>query len=123
MTLGEWLESWLERYSKLNIRQSTARNYRYELNRVKRYLGDKQIKRVTTADIQRMYNQLKKNGRVVPNDEMGTSLADSSVRRTHMFLHEALDAAVRERLIPKNPTMVQSYQNLTTRTSKIITSD
>ena len=104
MTLGEWLESWLERYSKLNIRQSTARNYRYELNRVKRYLGDKQIKRVTTADIQRMYNQLKKNGRVVPNDEMGTSLADSSVRRTHMFLHEALDAAVRERLIPKNPT-------------------
>ena len=31
MTLGEWLESWLERYSKLNIRQSTARNYTYEM--------------------------------------------------------------------------------------------
>ena len=104
MTLGEWLESWLERYSKLNIRQSTARNYTYEMNKVKKYLGDKPIKRVTTADIQRMYNHLKKHGRINPTAEMGTALADSSIRRTHMFLHEALDAAVRERLIPKNPT-------------------
>ena len=104
MTLREWLESWLERYRKLNIRQSTARNYTYEMNKVKKYLGDKPIKRVTTADIQRMYNHLKKNGRINPNAEMGTALADSSIRRTHMFLHEALDAAVRERLIPKNPT-------------------
>lgn len=104
MTLGEWLETWLERYSKLNIRKSTTRNYTIEMNRIKRYLGDKQIKRVTTADIQRMYNTLKKKGRINPTEEMGTALADSSVRRTHMFLHEALDAAVRERIIPRNPT-------------------
>ena len=104
MTLGEWLETWLDKYGKLNLRPSTIRNYTKEMNRIKAHLGDKQIKRVTTADIQRMYNTIKKKGRVRPNAEMGTALADSSVRRTHMFLHEALDAAVSERLIPKNPT-------------------
>lgn len=71
---------------------------------IKKHLGDKQINRVTTADIQRMYNTLKKKGRVNPDAEMGTTLADSTIRRTHMFLHEALDAAVRERLIARNPT-------------------
>ena len=104
MTLGEWLDTWLDKYSKLNLRTSTTRSYTVSLNHIKQYLGDKQIKRVTTADIQRMYNTLKKKGRVNPDAEMGTTLADSTIRRTHMFLHEALDAAVRERLIARNPT-------------------
>ena len=104
MTLGEWLDTWLDKYSKLNLRTSTTRSYTVSLNHIKQYLGDKQIKRVSTADIQRMYNTLKKKGRVNPDAEMGTTLADSTIRRTHMFLHEALDAAVRERLIARNPT-------------------
>lgn len=104
MTLGEWLDTWLDKYSKLNLRTSTTRSYTVSLNHIKKHLGDKQINRVTTADIQRMYNTLKKKGRVNPDAEMGTTLADSTIRRTHMFLHEALDAAVRERLIARNPT-------------------
>ena len=104
MTLGEWLDTWLDRYGRLNLRQSTIRSYTREKNRIKEHLVDKQIKRVTTADIQRMYNTIKKKGRVRPNEEMGTALADSAIRRSHMFLHEAMDAAVRERLIAINPT-------------------
>ena len=34
----------------------------------------------------------------------GKTLADSMVRGIHMMLHEALDAAVKERLIVRNPT-------------------
>ena len=86
MTLGEWLDTWLDRYGRLNLRQSTIRSYTREKNRIKEHLVDKQIKRVTTADIQRMYNTIKKKGRVRPNEEMGTALADSAIRRSHMFL-------------------------------------
>lgn len=34
----------------------------------------------------------------------GLQLADSSIRRIHMMLHEAMDAAVREHLVVNNPT-------------------
>ena len=34
----------------------------------------------------------------------GTELSDSMVRSVHMILHQAMDAAVKERLIVKNPT-------------------
>jgi integrase len=34
----------------------------------------------------------------------GKQLADSAVRRVHMMLHEAMETALRERLIAKNPT-------------------
>ena len=36
--------------------------------------------------------------------QKGTELAGSSVRSIHMMLHEALDVAVRENIIVKNPT-------------------
>ena len=51
-----------------------------------------------------MYNWLRENGRVSEHYEKGNALSDTFIRRVHMMLHEAMDAAVRERLIPKNPT-------------------
>ena len=62
-------------------------------------LGDKPIAFVTTSDIQKMYNQIKKNGRTETHPLKGKQLADSTVRRVHMLLHEAMEAAVKERLI------------------------
>jgi hypothetical protein len=51
-----------------------------------------------------MYNTLKKSGRVVPNETKGSTLSNAMVRGVHMMLHEALDSAVGEGLIPINPT-------------------
>ena len=105
MTLGEWLDKWMNEYMIFTVRESTWDSYKSMIkNHIKPYLGDKPIAFVTTADIQKMYNRLKKNGRMRLHPIYGNKLADSGIRRIHMMLHEAMDAAVKERLIIKNPT-------------------
>ena len=105
MTLGEWLDKWMNEYMIFTVRESTWDSYKSLIkNHIKPYLGDKPIAFVTTADIQKMYNRLKKNGRMRPHPIYGNKLADSGIRRIHMMLHEAMDAAVKERLIIKNQT-------------------
>ena len=104
MTLGVWLDKWIESYGKLNLRPSTISNYKHDIVQIKKYLGDKQIRKVTKAEIQGMYNQLSKSGRLTQDSNGSNALAPSTVRHIHMMLHEALDAAVSEKLIAKNPT-------------------
>ena len=105
MTLGEWLDKWLDEYMIFTIRESTLDSYRAMVkNQVKPFIGSKQISSLTTADMQKFYNKIKKEGRVREHPIHGKTLADSMVRGVHMMLHEALDTAVKERLIAKNPT-------------------
>lgn len=105
LTLGEWLDKWLEARMRFTIRESTLDGYRRLANNyIKPHLGDKKIGSVSTADIQKLYNWLRENGRVNEHYEKGNALSDSSVRSIHMMLHEAMDAAVQERIIVKNPT-------------------
>ena len=105
MTLGEWLDKWLDEYMIFTIRESTLDSYRAMVkNQVKPFIGGKQIASLTTADMQKFYNKIKKEGRVREHPIHGKTLADSMVRGVHMMLHEALDTAVKERLIVKNPT-------------------
>ena len=105
MTLGEWLDKWLDNYMALTIRESTMDGYKIMTQHyIKPYLGDEKIGSVTTADIQKLYNWLRENGRVNEHYEKGNALSDSMIRSIHMMLHQAMDAAVRERIIVKNPT-------------------
>ena len=105
LTLSKWMDKWLDEYKAYTIRESTMQNYR-SLNDhyIKPYLGDKKLSAITTADVQKLYKWLKTNGRINEHYEKGDALADSSVRSIHMLLHQALDEAVRQRLIVKNPT-------------------
>ena len=105
MTLGEWMDKWLDEYMIFAIRESTLDSYRGMVNnQVKPFIGNKQLASLTTADIQKFYNKIKKEGRVREHPVHGKTLADSKVRSVHMMLHEALDMAVKERLLAKNPT-------------------
>ena len=105
MSLGEWLDKWLDEYMIFTLRESTMQSYRMIVNHyIKPHLGKKPLTSLTTADIQKLYNKLKKEGRVREDPIKGKTLADSMVRGIHMMLHEALDAAVKERLIVRNPT-------------------
>ena len=105
LTLGAWLDKWLDEYMQFSVRESTLDGYRRMAdNHIKPHLGDRKIGSVTTADIQKMYNWLRENGRVNEHYEKGNTLSDSMIRSVHMMLHQAMDTAVRERLIAKNPT-------------------
>ena len=106
MTLGEWMDKWLDEYMIFTIKESTIDGYRAMVeHQIKRFIGNKQLTSLTTADIQRFYNKIKKEGRVKPHPLTGYGLADTMVRKVHMILHQALDVAVKERLIVRNPTV------------------
>ena len=98
MTLGEWLDRWLYEYVSLTIRSSTLCGYEMIIkNQIKPYLGERLLSALTTNEIQKFYNIIKKQGRVHSDKTHGTELADSMVRKIHMLLHEALDMAVQQR--------------------------
>ncbi len=105
MTLGEWLDKWISEFMIFTIREGTLSAYKSLIeHQIKPYLGSRPLSTLTTNEIQKFYNAVKKNGRVHVDKEHGTELADSMVRKIHMLLHEALETAVRQRLAVNNPT-------------------
>ena len=105
MTLGEWLDIWLEEYKEGTIRPSTMKCYRQFIDcYIKPQLGYKQVSLITSQDIQRMYRRLKKEGRIHEHSEDGYVLSDATVNHIHTMLHGAMKDAVQAHIIPKNPT-------------------
>ena len=86
MTLGEWLDRWMEEYGAVTLRPNTLRSYeQYIRCYVKPYLGGKIVSRVTRLDIQKLYRKLKKEGRVHDHPEYGHELSDTMVLRITSF--------------------------------------
>ena len=105
MLLSEWLDKWISEYMTGTVRESTLRGYkRYVESYIKPALGEKPIAFLTTAQIQKFYNNLKKNGRIKNHHIYGEGLAASTVNSIHCVLHEALEMAVKAHIISKNPT-------------------
>lgn len=104
MTLGEWLQKWLDEYVVFTVRESTWTGYARNIhNHIVPMLGQKSLQAVTTGDIQKMYNHLKNKGRL--RSKNGShKLSNTTVRGIHMMLHEALDVAVKEHYLVQNPT-------------------
>ena len=108
ITLGEWLDRWLDEYKTGTIRPSTMYGYRqYARLYIKPILGDKVISRITSTDIQRMYTKLKREGRIHEHPEYGYQLSDAMLSRIHAMLHHAMKDAVGAHLIAKNPPKAQ----------------
>ena len=105
-TVAEWLRLWYELYAKPNIRPTTADSYRLGIEKhVIPRIGDIKLNKLTSREIQKMYKDLQENGRLRNSQRSKQpGLSNSTVRGIHMMLHNALDRAVKERLILRNPT-------------------
>ena len=123
ITLGEWLERWLNEYKKPILRPSTYTGYSKDIaNHILPYLGSKRITQLKTAEIQKHYNRLLESGRIQDNGK-GKGLSNATVRGIHMILREALDSAVREGLIPKNPADGTSPPKIYRNEKQVLTKD
>ena len=121
ITLGEWLGRWLEDYKKPTLRPSTYAGYSKVIaNHILPYLGGKRLTQLKTADIQKHYNRLLKSGRMKDNGQ-GKGLSNATVRGIHMVLREALDSAVREGLIPRNPADGTSPPKIHRKEKQVLT--
>ena len=105
-TVAAWLRTWFELYAKPHIRPSTMNYYHRNIEQhIIPAIGDIPLNKLTTRDLQKLYNDLQNNGRlrkVQKKEKPG--LSNSTVRGIHMMLHNALDRAVKEKLILSNPT-------------------
>ena len=101
-TVAEWLRLWFELYAKPSIRPSTAGYYR-------RAMEEYTIPRIGTTklnsrEIQKLYKDLLEKGRTREQQrKKKPGLSGSTVRGVHTMLHSALDRAVKERLLIRNP--------------------
>ena len=105
-TVEKWVKTWYELYSKPNIREKTQAYYETFINRhIIPMLGSIKLEKLTSRDIQKMYNSVRENGRVrAVQKDSNPGMSASYVRGLHMMLHNCLGRAVKERLILRNPT-------------------
>jgi integrase len=95
ITVGEWLDEWLETSAKLRVRPTTLRSYTFQVNIVGRHLGDIPLQKLTLGRVQSFYAHLV--------DEKAHGLTATTARRYHALLHRALKVAVKRGLIDRNP--------------------
>ena len=104
ISLGDWLDRRYQDYKKASLRPNTQMSYERRIyQHIIPALGNIQLDKLTTGDIQQFYTHLKQNGRLLRRELYGEGLSDQTVRGIHTTLHAALDKAVEEKLIFRNP--------------------
>ncbi len=95
-----FLEGWYEDYVAVNLRPSTKAGYTAIIDRhLIPHLGGLDLKEIKSADIDRLYAFLLREGR---SDGKG-GLSARTVIYTHRVLHEAMEYAIKRQLIFFNP--------------------
>lgn len=92
LTVGHWLDYWLNDIAKNTVSLSTYNLYRYIINKtIKPTLGSKKLSKLETSTIQRFYSKQLEDGR-----------STSYVNNIHCILNQTLQQAVREKKIGFN---------------------
>lgn len=95
LTVGEWLSTWFELYKNNSVERSSLGTIEVHIRvHLKPALGNIKLQKLRTQDIQKMYNDKFNNG-------MGHK--HETIRHIHATLREALDKAIEEGYITKNP--------------------
>ena len=104
-TVATWLKTWYELYAQPNVRTSTANRYDLMINTytIPR-IGNIKLSKLTGRNLQKLYKDLMEHGRVHQGKNEAPGLSSTTVHSVHLMLHCAFERAVKERLIPRNPT-------------------
>jgi integrase len=92
VTLGEYLDRWLNDSVRDSVKQRTLENYAYVVrNHLAPALGHIKLKVLTPAHVQGLYRS-----------KLDSGLSSRTVELIHTTLHKALKQAVRWALVPRN---------------------
>ena len=106
MTFGGWLEYWYENHAKPRLRPTTQQRYEELMSQhIVPMLGDIPLTKLTQSDLRQFYSKLKESGRKRGVELYGPGLSDRTIRNCHALCRTALERAVAEGLIPKNPAV------------------
>jgi integrase len=97
-TVAEFLNQWLAEYATRKVAPTTLERYKELAGHVTSRIGTVELTKVTTLQLQRLYNGLLDSGR-----KNGTGLAVKTVRHVHGLVHIAMKTAVKWGLLKINP--------------------
>ncbi len=97
-TVTEFLDQWIAEYATRKLAPTTLERYRELVGHVTRAIGTAELTKVTTLQLQRVYNALLDGGK-----KNGKGLAVKTVRHVHGLVHVALETAVKWGLLKINP--------------------
>ena len=87
--VSDYLYSWIEGY-QVTLAPNTARSYKVNIDHICKYIGNKQMQKITAIDIETAYTAL------------GEKLSGTSLLYIHRTLSRAFKQAEKQRLIQRN---------------------
>ncbi|MFD0503924.1 tyrosine recombinase XerC [Streptomyces chiangmaiensis] len=100
ITVNEWLDQWLAKKSE-DLEESTVYSYRMTLDRVRGKLGQIRLQELTEDHVEAWMQWALREGRT-RDGKAGTGLGVTSVEMSLTRLKEALNRAVKRRLVEVN---------------------
>lgn len=108
VTLTEWNKTWMEEYKKNRVKIGTYINYeKYYQSIIKDRIGGKYISDIRGEHIQKLYNDLVKEG-----------YALSSIKIVAAVLNGCLQQALRNGLVERNPVKLAELPRQTEKKSR-----
>lgn len=100
ITVAEWLKTWLEVYKKKTIKPRTYDSYETIINvSINPNIGNVLLQKLKSIDVQKMYNKRLDEG-----------LSANSIHKIQIVLKSALEKAISEGYIVKNPASRKSIE-------------
>ena len=106
-TVGQWMDVWYEYYAKIKVRPSSHKTYEgYIKNHIKPSIGSIPLTKLTTLDLQRLYQKLLTEGRVdrLESQNQPKGLSPKTVRNINQVISSAMHLAIQQHLIAQDPT-------------------
>ena len=106
MTFGEWMDYWYQNHSKPRLRPTTQQNYE---NWIYQHaipgLGEIPLRELTQSEMQNFFTEMKRSGRQIFTERRGQGMSARSVRSCYAVCKMALDRAVQDGIILRNPAI------------------
>jgi len=120
LLFSDWLDTWMTQYKAKSLVPASYESYRVFIeHHIKPVLGNIPITEITTSQIQEFLNAMQENG--VRKDGREGALANSSVMKIKIIINASLKQAVKNRLIPFNPTEAVTPPKMTRRKIRVLT--
>ncbi len=106
MLFGEWIDFWYQNFCKPALRDTTKDGYENCIYRhIIPSIGQIPLCKLTQSDLQQFYANLKRNGRLQHSKTCGKEVSNRLVRACHARCRTALEKAIAEGFITRNPSL------------------
>lgn len=111
VTVGQWLDVWLNEYKRLDLRPTTWESYEVMVRcHIKPTIGHMALKDLRPEHLQRLYN-----------NKLAAGCSARTVRYIHQVIHGALEQALKNGLVARNVSKATKLPRLKKREIRALT--